>query len=56
MNRKKILIGVVVFVVVVLVIAIPCALLLGKKQETKRTPSLMERAVALMEQTPLVDG
>ena len=54
MNRKKILIGVVVFVVLVLVIAIPCALLLGKKSEKK--PSLMERAVPLMEQTPLVDG
>jgi len=54
MNRKKILIGVVVFVVLVLVIAIPCALLLGKKSEKK--PSLMERAVTLMEQTPLVDG
>ena len=53
MNRKKLLIGVAVLIVLVIVIAVPCALLLGKK-EREKTP--MERALSLLEQTPLVDG
>lgn len=57
MNRKTIIIGAVVVVVLVIVIAVPCALLLGKKDEDKpKEKSYAERAVEILDETPLVDG
>lgn len=57
MNRKTIIIGTVVVVVLVIVIAVPCALLLGKKDEDKpKDKSYAERAVEILDETPLVDG
>lgn len=52
MNRKFVIIGAVVVVVLVIAIAVPCALLLGKKDEL----TSMERAQQLLDETPLVDG
>ena len=54
MNRKFVIIGAVVVVVLVIAIAVPCALLLGKKDEEQA--SYMERAQQLLDETPLVDG
>lgn len=51
-RRSAILIGAVVLVVVVIAIALPSALLLGK--EKPRT--YMQRAQKLLDETPLVDG
>ena len=56
MNRKFLIIGAVVVVVLVIAIAVPCALLLGKKDETPKQKSYMERAKQLLDETPLVDG
>ena len=59
MKRKALLIGVAVVVVLVLVITIP-VVLLGKKKsdETSKTSqaSRVERAMALLQDTPLIDG
>lgn len=57
MNRKFVIIGAVVVVVLVIAIAVPCALLLGKKdEEPAKELSYMERAQQLLDETPLVDG
>ena len=58
MNRKAVLIGTGVVVVLVIVIAVPCALLLGKKDkdETPIAKSYTERAEQILDETPLVDG
>lgn len=56
MNRKFILIGVAVVVVLVIVIAVPCALLLGKKDDKPKTKTMMQRALQILDETPLVDG
>lgn len=55
MNRKGWIIVGVVVVVVVLAIAIPCALLLGKDDDDK-PKTLRERAIAALEDVPLIDG
>ena len=60
MKCKYVVIGAVVVVVLVIAIAVPCALLLGKKDETSKDVSKeltsMERAKQLLDETPLVDG
>lgn len=57
MNRKFVIIGAVVVAVLVIAIAVPCALLLGKKdEEPAKELSYMERAQQLLDETPLVDG
>ena len=56
MNRKFVIIGAVVVVVLVIAIAVPCALLLGKKDEPSKKLTSMERAQQLLDETPLVDG
>lgn len=55
MNRKVIIIGAVVVVVLVIAIAVPLAVLSGKKDK-KSEPSYQERAVQVLDETPLVDG
>jgi flagellar basal body-associated protein FliL len=55
MERRTVWIIVgVVLVVLVLIIAIPCALLLGKSEAKPKTNR--ERALAVLEDTPLIDG
>lgn len=56
MNRKFYIIGAVVVVVLVVAIAVPCALLLGKKDEPSKEMTNMKRAQQLLDETPLVDG
>lgn len=56
MNRKFYIIGAVVVVVLVVAIAVPCALLLGKKDEPSKEMTYMKRAQQLLDETPLVDG
>jgi len=56
MSRKFIIIGALVVVVLVIVIAVPCALLLGKKDEPSKELTYIERAQQLLDETPLVDG
>lgn len=55
MNRKVIIIGTVVVVVLVIAIAVPIAVLTGKKS-TRDESSLTQRAAQVLEGTPLVDG
>lgn len=55
MNRKVIIIGTVVVVVLVIAIAVPIAVLTGKKS-TRDESSLTQRAAQVLEETPLVDG
>ncbi len=58
MKLKYLIIGAVVVVVAAVAIAVPCALLLGKKDEedTPKEKSYAERAKQILEETPLVDG
>ncbi|KAL9976697.1 hypothetical protein ACROYT_G014024 [Oculina patagonica] len=56
MNRKQVIIGTVVVVVLVVAIAVPCALLLGKKDEDETPKSYAQRAEQILQETPLVDG
>lgn len=57
MNRKVIIIGAVVVVVLVIAIAVPLAVLSGKKdKKSEDEPSYQERAVQVLDETPLVDG
>ncbi|XP_029198678.2 dipeptidase 1-like [Acropora millepora] len=51
-RRSAILIGAVVLVVVVIAIALPSALLLGKE----KSQTYMQRAQKILDETPLVDG
>ncbi|XP_031565381.1 dipeptidase 1-like [Actinia tenebrosa] len=54
MNRKTLLIGGAVLVVLVIIIAVPCALLLGKSEDKPKTNR--QRAIEVLEDTPLIDG
>ena len=54
MNRKGWIIAGIVVVVLVIVIAVPCALLIGKKDDAPK--SIRERALTLLEDVPVIDG
>jgi len=55
MNRKGWIIVGVVAVVVILAIAIPCAVLLGKdKPKTPKT--LRQQALEALDEVPIIDG
>lgn len=57
MNRKGyIIIGVVVVVVLVLAITLPIVLTTGSNDEEEKPMTRKEKAISLLQDTPLIDG